>query len=58
MNTAPGHPFCPTIKQMFDMTDKIIEKFKIDKIYLATEQEEYYEAFINKYGEKILTTPY
>ena len=58
MNTAPGHPFCPTIKQMFKYTDEILKKYNIDKIYLATEQQEYHDAFIKKYCDKILFTPY
>lgn len=58
MNTAPGHPFCPTEKQMLACTDEILAKYKIDKIYLATEQQEYYELFTKTYGDKILTTPY
>lgn len=57
-NTTPGHPFCPTIKQMFENTDKILQKYNIDYIYLATEQEEYFTAFNKKYGSKIISTPY
>lgn len=58
MNSAAGHPFCPTIKQMFDNTDEILTKYNIDYIYLATEQEEYFDAYVKKYGDKIISTPY
>lgn len=57
-NIAAGHPFGPTVKQMFKYTDEIINKYNIDKIYLATEQQEYHDAFINRYGNKVIYTPY
>ena len=58
MNTAPGHPFCPTEKQMIKLIDMILDKYSIDSIFLVTEQQEYYESLTKKYGNKILTTPY
>ena len=57
-NTTSSHPFGPTIKQMFRYNDEILKKYDIDKIYLATEQQEYHDAFIKKYGEKVIFTPY
>lgn len=58
MTVAPGHPFPPSVEQLFKYTDEIVEKYSIENIYLVTEEQEYFHAFTKRYGSKILTTPY
>ncbi|GHV42933.1 hypothetical protein AGMMS49546_23130 [Spirochaetia bacterium] len=57
-NITPGHPFCPTIKQMFICTDDILKQRRVDKIYLVTEEKSYFEAFDERYGDLLISTPY
>lgn len=54
MNTTPGHGFGPTEKQMFKYIDEILDKYKIDKIFLVTEEKKYLDALIKRYGKKII----
>ncbi len=51
---ATGHSFPPTESQMFRYTDEIIKKYGIDKILLVTEDIDYLNLFINKYGSKVI----
>ncbi|MBF0485482.1 MAG: hypothetical protein HQL16_03100 [Candidatus Omnitrophica bacterium] len=53
---APLHSFPPTEKQMVRCTDEIIEKYKIDKIFLVTEDQGYLDLFVNRYGKRVLHT--
>lgn len=55
MNIFPGHPFGPTIKQMFRYTDEIIEKYSIDKIFLATNETDYFNAFNKRYKDRVVS---
>lgn len=56
MNITPCHGYGPTIKQMFKNTDELIEKFNIDKIFLSTEDQDYFEAYVKRYKEKVFYT--
>lgn len=56
MNYAPGHPFGPTLNQMFTYTDMILEKYNLDKIFIVTEEKRYLDAFISKYKDKVMYT--
>lgn len=53
MNIFPGHPFAPSEKQMFKYTDEIIEKYKINKIFVATDEKTYLDNYIKRYGEMV-----
>ncbi|MDD5570106.1 MAG: hypothetical protein PHD97_03015 [Bacteroidales bacterium] len=53
---AAGHSFPPTKKQMKKYTDEILKKYKIEKIFIVTEEQEYLDFFIEKYGDKVLYT--
>ena len=50
---SAGHPFPATKKQMIYNVNKIMEEKKINKIFLATEEKEYLELFLNKFKNKI-----
>lgn len=54
LNVAQLHPFGPTVEQMFRYTDEILEKYKIEKIFLATEEKDYLDAFVARYGNKVV----
>ena len=52
---AALHPFPPTLKQMFELTDKIMKKKEYKYIFLVTEEEDYFQEFKKKYGKKLIT---
>jgi len=52
--TTAGHPFPATKKQMYEMTNKLLNENQIDNIFLVTEEKDYLEFFKKKYGEKII----
>lgn len=54
MNIAQHHPFGATVEQMLRYTDEIITKFNIEQIFLATEEKDYLDLFIKKYGSKVV----
>ena len=49
-----GHPMPATVKQMLEITKKIIKEKKVEKIFLATEELDYLKAFKSEFGEKII----
>lgn len=51
-----GHPVQPTIKQMIEKADQMRKRCKCKWIYLATEDEEYYQAFREAFGEVLKVT--
>lgn len=56
MNYAISHPFGATVEQMFYYTDLLLEKYSLDKIFLLTEEKDYQDLFIKRYGNKVLFT--
>lgn len=53
---APRHSFPPTEKQMIRYCDMIIEKHKIERIFIVTEEQRYLDLFIKKYNKKLIYT--
>ncbi len=51
---SPGHPLPATKGQMYKMTKKIIEREKVDKIFLVTEELNYLNFFKKKFPDKLL----
>ncbi len=51
---SPGHPLPATKKQMYEMTNKLLKNYHIDKIFLVTEERNYLDFFKKKYGEKLI----
>lgn len=49
-----GHPFPPTKDQILICVKKIIEKEKIEKIFLATEELDYLEFFKKKFPDNLI----
>jgi hypothetical protein len=56
LNFAALHPYGPTIKQMFDGTDELLEKYNISRILMVTEEKDYLDLFIKRYGKKVFYT--
>lgn len=54
MNVAQLHHFAPTVEQMFRYTDEILEKYKIERIFFVSEEKDYLDLFIKKYGDKVV----
>ena len=51
---SAGHPLPATKKQMYNITKNILEKNHIDKIFLVTEEQNYLDFFIKKFGDKVI----
>jgi hypothetical protein len=51
---ASGHAFPATPKLMIENIDKLIKKFKYNKIFLVTEEQNYLKLFKEKYGDKCI----
>lgn len=51
---ARGHAFPATSKLMIKNIDKLIKKFKYNKIFLVTEENCYLKLFKEKYGDKCI----
>lgn len=56
MNYAINHPFGATVEQMFYYTDMLLEKYSLEKIFLLTEEKDYQDLFIRRYGKRVLLT--
>jgi len=50
---ATGHSFPPTERQMFRYTDEIMKKYHMNKIFLVTEDIDYLNLFIKRYGDRV-----
>ena len=50
---APGHPFPPTKKQIFNLVDNLLKKEKIKKIFLVTEEINYLDLLKKRYNKKL-----
>ena len=51
--TSANHPFPPTKKQIIDKSKYLIYKYKYNKIFLCTEEEEIFRALNKEFGDKI-----
>lgn len=50
-----GHPIQPSISEMFQKVDEVLDKYSCDQIFLGTEDKEIYIRFKERYGEKVIT---
>ena len=57
MRRARGHPFPPTLQQVFSNTDLLLTCGAFKRIFLVTEGAEYEKAFIKRYGSLVQTLP-
>lgn len=57
MNTTPGHPFAPTVRQMTTWTDRILENHPVEKIFFSSEEKDYLDLFVKRYGKRLLFLP-
>lgn len=51
--TSANHPFPPTKKQIINKSKYIINKYKYNKIFLCTEEEDIFNALRKEFGNKI-----
>ena len=58
MRRARGHPFPPTLQQVFSNTDLLLERGSFKHIFLVTEGAEYEKAFTTRYGSLVQTLPH
>ena len=54
INKPKGHPIPPTTKEVLTKVHEVIEKYKCDFIFLATEDDSILKAFENKFKNKLL----
>ena len=57
MNTTVGHPFAPTVKQMLAQTDFILKQYPVNKIFFSSEEKDYLDLFVKRYGDKLIYLP-
>ena len=57
MRRARGHPFPPTLKQVFELADQMLENGSVTRNFLVTEGAEYEKAFRRRYGQLLQTLP-
>ncbi len=50
----PGHPLPPTETQILNAAKKILDKHKLKKIFLITEQNRYFKIFLREYRDKLV----
>ena len=56
INTAPRHAFGPTPEQILRHTDRLLERFALDRIFLVTEETRYAELLSRRYGDRVFFT--
>lgn len=56
LNKPKGHPVQPLPEQAVEKAKELKEKNKCDVVYLATEDENYYEAFKDAFGDALRVT--
>ncbi len=52
--TSAGHPYPPTKKQMIDLINNELKKFKFYKIFFCTEDKEMFETIKSNFGSKLI----
>lgn len=50
-----NHPVQPSVFEMIEKVNEVVERFNINKIYLVTEDKSYYTELKAVFGDKILT---
>jgi hypothetical protein len=53
LRTMPGHPFPPTLRQVVSLTHEVLDAYDFDRIFLVTEGQEYLEAFVREFGDRV-----
>jgi len=53
---APGHPLPATPKQMLALTDAIVERHSIERIFFVSEEQRYLDIYVRRYGNRVFQT--
>ncbi len=53
MKTIPNHPLPPSVKQMISLVEEALLKYKFTKIFLVTDQLDYLNIFLKKFGNMV-----
>ena len=56
--TMPYHPLSPTLAQMFAAINESIAKHHFTRIFVASEDQDYVDAILNRYPDLALTLPH
>jgi hypothetical protein len=56
--TMPYHPLSPTLAQMFAAIDESIAKHNFTRIFVASEDQDYVDAILNRYPDLAITLPH
>jgi hypothetical protein len=57
MRTAVGHKFPPTLRQMNDAIEHVMENYDFDEILLVTEAQQYVDALRKRWGSRLHPSP-
>ena len=55
--TARRHAYPSTISEMIDNIDQLIERYKYNKVFLVTEEQDYLDRLKKKYKDKLIYYP-
>lgn len=56
MKTAAGHPVPPSIEQMLERAESLLQRYPISAIFVVSEEQSYVEAFQQRFGDKVVAT--
>ena len=56
INTTPGHSFGPEPEQIIRHTDRLLESYGLDRIFVVTEEKLYEDLMIRRYGSRVFLT--
>ena len=56
MKTAAGHPVPPTVEQMLERAESLLQRYPITTIFVVSEEQSYVDAFQRRFGDKVLAT--
>jgi hypothetical protein len=56
INTAAGHSFGPTVKQIIRHADRLMDSCDLNRIFLVTEELRFVDALTRRYGKRLFCT--
>jgi hypothetical protein len=56
--TMPYHPLSPTSQQIFSAIDRALDLFGFERIFLATEDLDYLDMLVSRYGPRVFSLPH
>jgi hypothetical protein len=58
MKTAPGHWLPPSKRQMFEVTQRLLQTYDFDRIFVVSEEAEYVDFLRDAFGDMVFAAPH